>query len=138
MDEDIRVKFIVSEDVQSQPIPNSPLARNILINPIFVMRNRWIPATLSLGITIVTTGIDFSKEHDIQITLTNRTSGETTYNTGVTKVNMPGGTSDNFTFTVELKNTPFENEGIYDINLNIDGKVYTDYFKVLKTDDSIK
>lgn len=136
MEKDIRVSFIVSEDIQSQSLQNSPLAKTIIINPIFIMRTKWIPTTLSLGITIITSGIDFSKEHDVQITLINRTSGITIYDTGKTNINIPGGNADNFNFAVELKNMDFEDEGFYDMVLVVDGKTYSDYFKVLKIDDS--
>lgn len=135
MSEEIIVKFIVSEDVQTQQLPNKPVTNNIIINPLNIMRSRWIPTSLSLGVTVYTSGIDFSKEKDVQITLTNRKSGKTLYDSGITKISMPGPSSDNFTFTLGLKNIDFENVGYYDINFYLDGKKHTDYFKVLKIDD---
>lgn len=136
MSEEIIVKFIVSEDVQSQQSPNSPATNNIIINPLNIMRSRWIPTSLSLGVTISTSGIDFSEGKDVQITLTNRKSERILYDSGVTNINIPGPSSDNFTFTLELKNIDFEDAGYYDINFYLNGEKYTDYFKVLKTDDS--
>lgn len=138
MKNDIIVKFIVSEDVQSQQVPNTPISKNIIINPLNIMRTRWIPTTMSLGITIVTSGIDFSKGHEIQITLVNRTSTAVIYDTGKTTIQVPGGNSDNFNFNLELKNIAFEDPGFYDINLKINDDSYSDHFKVLRNEDEHK
>jgi len=135
VEEEIIVKFVVSEDVQSQQVQNSPVTNSVIVNPIHIMRSRWIPTTLSLGVTIVTSGIDFTKKQDIQITLVNRNSGRVIYDTGKTEINVPGANSDNFNFTLELKNLDFEDEGYYDINFTLNGEKHTDYFKVLKSDD---
>lgn len=133
MEDEIRVKFIVSEDIQTQQVANSPILQNLIINPLMVMRSKWIPTTLSMGISIVTSGIDFSIPRTVQIFITNVQNGNRIYDSGEQKINMPQmGMSDNFNFNLEIKNADFENEGRYDISLVLDNEVYSDYFKVLK------
>lgn len=132
MKEELLVKFIVSEDIEGQPI-NNTLARNIIINPILVMRSQFIPSSLSLGVTIIVNGIDFRESHNVQIKLVNTSLKKAIYDTGITYMNANETQSvDNFSFNLQLRNIPFENEGVYEIVFTIDELEFTDSFKVLK------
>lgn len=130
----LKVKFIVSEDIEGQPIGNNRV-RTVVINPIFVMRSKFIPSSLSLAVTILANGITFNEDHTFQITLLNKVTRETIYDTGLNPIQ--GGTMpqvDNFTFNLQLRNIDFETEGDYRITLYYDDQEYYDEFQVLKVE----
>lgn len=132
MTDDLIVKFIISEDIESQPtgVSNS---NNIIINPILIMRSKFIPSSLSLAVTIVVHGIDFTQDNTVEIDLLNIEKDEIIYSTGVTTLNANEiNEPDNFSFNLQLRNIPFETEGMYRVNFEINGHTYSEEFKVLK------
>lgn len=136
MSDSVEVRFIISEDSQMQPIPNQPFSNRVIVNPLMVFASKWIPNSLSFGVTIVTSGIDFDNEKNIQIILKNRQTSEPLYDTGVNKIKLDGAKPDNYTFSLDLKNIDITTEGYYDIILKIDEEQFTDHFKVVKRNDS--
>lgn len=127
-----RVKFIVSEDIDVQRIGEA-VQSNFIINPVFVMRSRFIPTSLSFGLTVLVSGIDFSQQHTFEIKIYNETNTELIYSTGLNQMPAnPMATLDNFTFNLRLNNIPFEHEGAYRVELALDDDIFDDYFEVRK------
>ena len=127
MNENLKVKIIVSEDIVSQNVNNQ--TSNLIINPVYVLRAPFVPTALSLGITIVTAGLETGKNHEIEISVLNTKLNESIYTTGTNLVLVPSGV-DNFNFSLVLKNLPFMNIGEYIINLKVDGSEFSDTFMV--------
>ena len=127
MSENLKVKIIVSEDIVSQNVNNQ--TSNLIINPVYVLRAPFVPTALSLGITIVTAGLETGKNHEIEISVLNTKLNESIYTTGTNLVLVPSGV-DNFNFSLDLKNLPFMNIGEYIINLKVDGSEFSDTFMV--------
>lgn len=132
MSDELIVKFIVSEDIETHSItPNE--TKNIVINPILVMRTQYIPTSLSLALTVLVSGIDFTKENSIKIDLINDEKNNMVYTTGLTKIPANEVQEvDNFSFNLELRNVAFENEGMYKFIFEINGKEFTDRFRVVE------
>ncbi|MFS0949855.1 hypothetical protein ACFC3R_12205 [Enterococcus durans] len=128
MNEDINVKIIVSEDISSQN--NGPNVSNVIVNPVLVLRAPFIPTALSLAVTILTSGIQGNQDHTMNIEIVNVQSGELIYTSNKTNFSIPSH-SDNFTFSVDLKNLPFMNEGRYEVRFTLDEEIYNDSFTVV-------
>jgi hypothetical protein len=127
MNENLKVKIIVSEDIGAQA--NNNQTSNLIINPVYVLRAPFVPTALSLGVTVVTAGLQTGVNHEIEISVINTELGEPIYTTGRNMVLIPAGI-DNFNFSLDLKNLPFMNVGEYLIKLNVDGDEFSDSFMV--------
>lgn len=129
MSNSVRVKFIVAED-RGEQLNTPTTSRNILINPILVMRAPIIPTALSIALVVLTSGLTPNENHEMELSITNTIKNETIYKTGINQFTIPNQT-DNFLFNFDLKNLLFMNEGDYCIEMKIDGAVYKDKFSVV-------
>lgn len=136
MNNDVFVQFIVSEDIENQT--NSNMTRNVIINPIHIFRSQFIPTSLSLGVTVLISGLDFSISHTLEVKLTNPHNNQVIFTTNEQQTPLGVGNAiDNITMNLDLNNIPFEHEGKYIIELRIDGDKFTDEFEVLKVEPTI-
>lgn len=129
MAKDLRVKIIVSEDIESQY--NGMQQRQIIVNPLIQMRTRFIPTSLSLAVTIIMVGMIPNVEYKIEISLINKQKNKTIFSTGVAEITAPSDT-DNFIANVDLKNLEIEDEGTYSVLFKVNEDKYTEDFKILR------
>ncbi|WP_096819090.1 MULTISPECIES: DUF6941 family protein [Lactococcus] len=126
---EIKVKFIVSEGIESQI--NGLQQRQVIINPVMVFSSKYIPTSLSLATTIVASGVETGK-HIINLRINNCTKEDDVFNSGNTNVEI-NELLDNFVLSADLKNIAFETEGQYKVIFTIDGQEFEDTFSVKKT-----
>jgi len=126
---EIKVKFIVSEGIESQI--NGLQQRQVIINPVMVFSSKYIPTSLSLATTIVASGVETGKQI-INLRINNCTKEDDVFNSGNTNVEI-NELLDNFVLSADLKNIVFETEVQYKVIFTIDGQEFEDTFSVKKT-----
>lgn len=131
MSNEINAQIIFSEGFESQSDQFSQ--RNMLVNPIQVMRSPFIPTALSLNITVLVKGMIPNESYSITINLINLANGETTFNQNIDSLSIPAG-MDNINFNFELKNVPFENEGDYECQFEVNGLMFKNTMTVKKNE----
>ena len=133
MNNEIRVQIIVSEDMETHQIGQTQL--NKIVNPALVMRVPFVPTGLSLSIMVITTGIDFSTEHNMEIFIFDPSISDKLYTTGESSFNLPNMNSDNFNFNMDLKNVPFRHNGTFEVHFLLDGQSTIHKFDVIGNED---
>lgn len=131
----IRAQIIIAEDLEIHPLGDIGQI-NKIVNPVLKMRVPFIPAGLTFTVSIITTGIDFSKDNNFSIALVDPEKQEADkdyylYNTGLKKITANNNVTDNFNFNVDLKNTPFRREGIFKVILKIEEESFEQEFEVV-------
>lgn len=129
MAEKLFVKFIVSEDIETQS--NGMQQRQVLINPLINLRTKYIPTSLSLGVTIILAGLKPTSDYVFDVVIRHKQSNQSIFATGPTPGVVPPD-ADNFLININLKNVDIENEGEYEISINVAGDTYSDSFFILK------
>lgn len=133
MDDKLNVQIIVSEDMEVHQVGQNQI--NKVVSPALVMRVPFVPTGLSLAVTIVTAGIDFSKEHKLEIFIFDPEKKEKLYTTNESSFHLPNMTSDNFNFNLDLKNVPFKHNGTFEVHFVLDDEVVIHEFKVIGNED---
>lgn len=116
MKNDLKVKVIVSEGIETQS--NGMQQRQIIVNPIINLRTRFIPTSLSLGVTVIVAGLEANTNYNLQIILAHTESDTVIFDTGVQPFNSTNAV-DNFLANIDLKNLEVENEGEYTVRVLI-------------------
>ncbi|MBT2732131.1 hypothetical protein [Carnobacterium sp. ISL-102] len=133
MSNEVTVQIIVSEDMEIHQVGQSQMTK--VVNPALVMRVPFVPTGLSLAIMVITTGIDFSKEHKMTIKIFDPEKDETLYTTNENTLNLPNIVSDNFNFNLDLKNVPFKHNGMFEVHFILNGETTIHKFKVIGNED---
>ena len=129
------VKIIISEDIAQQANGNNMV--NLIVNPLIVMRAPFVPTALSLGVTIITSGLISNHEYKMEIRITNVSSSEIIYSSGINSFVIPN-QSDNFNLNADLKNLPFMNMGAYKVSFILDTQEYEEIFYITANKDLSK
>lgn len=132
MTKNLIVKIIVSESVETQY--NGIQQRQLIVNPVISLRTKFIPTSLSMGITIIVAGMEANNDYNINIKLKHKETNNVVFVTGDNKFTPPP-QADNFIANVDLKNIAIEHEGEYLATIEIDGEPYSDKFFILKSLD---
>lgn len=127
---EIKVKFIVSEGVESRG--NGFQSNQAIVNPLLSFNTKYIPTSLSLAITIVTSDIPEGK-HVLNLKIYDCTKGVNSFDSGNSEFELEGGL-DNFGFSFDLKNIGFESAGAYKMVFSIGDESFEDLFYVKKED----
>lgn len=128
--QEVKVKVIVSEEVTNQ---FNGQANNVLFNPILVMKAPFVPTALSLGITVILANIN-TLSNKLKISILEPINNEEIYTTGYNNYDLPS-EPKNYLFNLSLKNIPFMTEGIYTIEVDLNGVTTTDTFEVVAESD---
>ncbi|SFB91094.1 hypothetical protein SAMN04488102_101376 [Alkalibacterium subtropicum] len=138
----INAQIIIAEDIETLPAGNNGQLTK-MVNPVLKMRVPFIPAGLTFVVSVITTGIDFNKKHDFSIELVKEDSTDSgqdkvIYSTGSQILNPNKNVTDNFNFNIDLKNTPFREEGMYKVIFKIDGTSHSQQFEVVADENLLK
>lgn len=139
----IMAQIIIAEELETHQVGNNAEV-NKLINPILKMRVPFIPAGLTFTISIITMGIDFTKDTNFSIAVIdpkkhNADEHYFLYDTGPQIIEGSStNTTDNFNFNIHLKNTPFRREGIFKVAFKIDGQKFEQEFYVVADENLSK
>lgn len=135
----VQAQIIVAEEIETFPT-NEGGQLNKIVNPVLKMRVPFIPAGLTFTVTIITTGIDFSTNHNFSISLIDPEKEESDehyllYNTGDQILHKSNNLTDNFNFNINLKNIPFRREGWFKIILKLNGQEFDQEFEVVANEN---
>lgn len=131
----ISAQIIIAEDLEVIPTGNMG-EMNKIVNPILKMRVPFIPAGLTFVVSIITTGIDFSKDNNFSIKIIDPSLEETDknyilYTSGEGVIHANNNKTDNFNFNLNLKNIPFRREGSFKVIMNIEDQIFSQEFEVV-------
>jgi|GEM_PF-4994150 len=110
----------------------------ILINPQLTMSVLSVPTTFSFGVTIITTGYNFSEINNFAINILNldakdvakhRLAFHNKFDKNSYK-QASDGDKANATFNIELNNFVFRNEGTYRVEVSLDDEKFTQEFNI--------
>lgn len=138
----VKVQIIIAEDLEIYPTGTTGQV-NKVVNPVLKMRVPFIPAGLTFTISIITTGIDFTKDNDFSIAVIDPEKNEADkdyylYYTGIQKINATNNQTDNFNFNIDLKNSPFRREGLFKVVLMIEDELFEHEFEVVANENLSK
>lgn len=116
-----KAKIIISEQVMSENL-NVGQRRSAVINPSLKFRTPFIPGALTFAISIVTTGLDYSKDLVFSLKVFNKSNpSEIVFSLDNERVSgLNNNTLDNFGFDLSLSNQKFLSEGIYVVQFSIE------------------
>lgn len=138
----IKAQILIAEDLEVLPTSDGGQI-NKIVNPILKMRVPFIPAGLTFTVSIITTGIDFNKNHNFSIKIIDPSLDETDekhflYTSGEATIHANNNKTDNFNFNLDLKNIPFRREGLFKVIMNIDNKTFDQEFEVVADENLSK
>lgn len=131
MSNNIKVKMIVAQDIQTQQ--NNGQQQQVVINPIQVLRTPYIPTMLSIGVVFVVSGLNPKIQHTFSIAIKPKDNGKSIFESGKAQ-SIPNINPDNFVLSANLSNINVEIEGEYVGILTIDETEYDDSFFIYKTE----
>ena len=114
-------QIIFSESMEQQQ--NGPVNMLKVVNPILQINVPFLPTNYSFSMVALTSGIDFGKNHIIELKVENP-DGKVLYSTGQQQI-PPLPNTDNLNFNIDLKNIVFETAGSYKGRLIIDNQEAT-------------
>lgn len=119
-----KAKIIISEQVMNDGNSINQ-RRTAVINPSMKFRVPFIPGALTFAISIITSGLDYTKDFTFSLKVFNKNNEEeVVFETENERI--PGSNSaynvDNFGFDFSLSNQKFLSEGTYVVLFSVDGE----------------
>ncbi|OIL37868.1 hypothetical protein ATX11_05950 [Oenococcus oeni] len=115
----INVQIIVGESSEKVSTPGIADSKMNIVNPSLVFGIPAVPTTMSFAATILTSGIDLSKEHVVSFKVIG-IKGETLSEINGQLHALARPISAGYNFSINFRNIIFEKEGDYKIEFRLD------------------